>query len=103
MAVQLVHVTGQSETSFQATSHKRKGSAAWHRYEKYKKAKTVVEFWELGGTEIDLKFDYSFDEEPVPLASTDCGHDTGREAQIVSGPKELPHDAPPMHPSSPKP
>jgi len=105
MAVQNVHVTGEWETSFQDTSRKRKGSAAFNRYETYKKAKTVVEFWDLGGTQIDLEFDYKkglvslvdpndkllhrFGKQPVPVAQ-------------IAPARELPHDAPPMAPILPE-
>ena len=39
-------------------SRKRKGSDAHRRYESYKRARTVGEFYELGGTARDLQHDY---------------------------------------------
>ena len=36
---------------------KRKNSAAHGRFEKYMKAKTVTEFFKLGGTLADLRYD----------------------------------------------
>jgi len=41
----------------QQENPKKAGSIAWHRYEKYKKAKTVKQFLKLGAHKGDLHFD----------------------------------------------
>ncbi len=38
---------------------KKRGSKSWHRYESYKKATTVDEYFRLQGTLGDLKYDFS--------------------------------------------
>ena len=49
---------------------KKKGSKSWHRYESYKKATTVDEYFRLQGTLGDLKYDFSrgFFKAPPALA-----------------------------------
>ena len=44
--------------SFQITSRKRKNSKSLQRYDIYKKARTVQEFYNLGGSSRDIKNDY---------------------------------------------
>ena len=39
------------------TNPKKEGSKSWHRYEKYKHAKTKQEYRDLGGTAGDFNFD----------------------------------------------
>ena len=49
---------------------KKRGSKSWHRYESYKKATTVDEYFRLQGTLGDLKYDFSrgFFKAPPALA-----------------------------------
>ena len=49
---------------------KKKGSKSWHRYESYKRATTVDEYFRLQGTLGDLKYDFSrgFFKAPPALA-----------------------------------
>jgi hypothetical protein len=41
------------------TNPKRKNSAAHGRFESYMKSKTVKQFFELGGTLADLRYDHN--------------------------------------------
>lgn len=52
------HVGRDWMISFQTTSRKRKNSQALQRYDIYKKARTVQEFYDLGGSCKDIKHDY---------------------------------------------
>ena len=49
---------------------KKRGSKSWHRYESYKRATTVDEYFRLQGTLGDLKYDFSrgFFKAPPALA-----------------------------------
>ena len=42
---------------FQSKNPKKRGSQSWARYEKYKRATTMAQFRELGGTTADLRYD----------------------------------------------
>lgn len=46
-----------TKLAYVAANPKRKNSAAHGRFEKYMKAKTVAEFFKLGGTLADLRYD----------------------------------------------
>eukprot|EP00746_Dinoflagellata_sp_MGD_P127724 gnl/MRDRNA2_/MRDRNA2_62227_c0_seq1.p1 gnl/MRDRNA2_/MRDRNA2_62227_c0~~gnl/MRDRNA2_/MRDRNA2_62227_c0_seq1.p1 ORF type:complete len:1902 (+),score=464.19 gnl/MRDRNA2_/MRDRNA2_62227_c0_seq1:92-5797(+) len=48
--------TAETKISYQQENPKKAGAQI--RYEKYKKAKTVAEFYQLGGATGDLKYDY---------------------------------------------
>jgi hypothetical protein len=56
------NINGQSvedttKIEYVKTNPKRKNSAAHQRFENYMKAKTVSQFFELGGTLADLRYD----------------------------------------------
>lgn len=44
---------------FEPRGRKREGSQAFQRYEKYKKAKTIGDFYALGGRKVDLQNDFT--------------------------------------------
>ena len=48
-----------SSLKYQQLNPKKKDSKSWHRYEAYKKATTVDEYFRLQGTKGDLKYDFS--------------------------------------------
>ena len=53
-----MNYTNDSKITFNVKSNpKRDGSQAHARFEKYMKAKTVAEYFDLGGTKADLKYD----------------------------------------------
>ena len=47
----------QEAVWFQSKNPKKRGSQSWARYEKYKRATTMAQFRELGGTTADLRHD----------------------------------------------
>lgn len=51
------NVTDSTVVEYVAENPKRKNSKAYERFEKYKKAKTIAEFFSLGGTRGDLRYD----------------------------------------------
>lgn len=54
-----INVYSTTKISYVKENPKRKNSAAYHRFGKYMKAKTVAEFEKLGGTRADLKYDHA--------------------------------------------
>lgn len=52
-----INVTKETKLAYVAENPKRKNSKARDRFGKYMKAKTVAEFYELGGTRADLRYD----------------------------------------------
>lgn len=50
-------VTDATKIEVVAKNPKRKNSAAANRFSKYMKAKTVAEYFKLGGTVADLRYD----------------------------------------------
>lgn len=53
-----IEYTLESKVVFnKKTNPKREGSKAHARFDKYMKAKTVKEYFELSGTKADLKYD----------------------------------------------
>ena len=57
-----------------AKNPKKRGSASWDRYERYKSARTVGEFLDAGGTSGDLRHDWA--RGYVTQASAAPGDDT---------------------------
>ena len=52
-----ITVTDSTKLKYVESNPKRKNSKARDRFEKYMKAKTVQEFYALGGTKGDLRYD----------------------------------------------
>ena len=50
-------VENATKIAYVAANPKRKNSAAHGRFEKYMKAKTVEQFFKMGGTLADLRYD----------------------------------------------
>lgn len=53
------NVYPETKIAYISENPKRKNSAAYGRFAKYMKAKTIAEFEKLGGTRADLKYDHS--------------------------------------------
>lgn len=54
-----INVYPETKIAYVEENPKRKNSAAYKRFAKYMKAKTVAEFEKFGGTRADLKYDHS--------------------------------------------
>ena len=52
-----INISKTTKLNYVAENPKRKNSKARDRFGKYMKAKTVAEFYELGGTRADLRYD----------------------------------------------
>ena len=50
-------LSGDTRIEYNQDNPKRAGSQSRARYERYKKAKTLDQFYTLGGTKADFKFD----------------------------------------------
>ena len=50
-------IENNASITYRQDNPKREGSKSFHRYEKYKVAKTIKEFFDLGGSKADLSFD----------------------------------------------
>lgn len=54
-----LNVADDAPVTFEKESNKRKGTAAHTRYEKYKHAANIKDFFALGRSKRDLRFDWS--------------------------------------------
>lgn len=52
-----INITKDTKLSYIQENPKRKNSKSRERFSKYMKAKTVAQFYEMGGTRGDLRYD----------------------------------------------
>lgn len=63
------NVESTTKISYVENNPKRKNSAAHARFAKYMKAKTVEQFFKLGGTLADLRYDQNKEFVTLPKSS----------------------------------